>query len=69
MEKLLEVGDKVERIYLKKIEYVYTIDRVTKTHAIAGQARFMRKVKEDSYVTRIGNIDNSSVFYKIVNQN
>ncbi len=68
MKELLEVGDKVERIYLRNVEYVYTIDRVTKTHAIAGQARFMRKIKDSGYVTRIDS-SNNSANYKLGNQN
>ena len=68
--KILEVGDKIHRLYLKKFEKEYTIIKVTKTQAIAENGvRFMRDVKNDWWIQRYGEKPIFSVQYKLIEGN
>ena len=55
MKKQLEVGDKITRISLNKIEHEYTVESVSKTQVKCGtHTRFMRKINAEGWVTPVG---------------
>jgi hypothetical protein len=50
----LKYGDKIYRCYQGSPTQVLTIDRITKTQAIAGIYKFRKKYYENSWISLIG---------------
>lgn len=63
--KLLFAGAKLYRYYGSRIEEIITIDRVTKTQAIAGSFKFKIELSSDGIAKKIPNTESwsFSIYY------